>query len=91
MTGGEGPWCAQAAVIKATTPGVLIAGRNAVSTDAVATAVMGYDPRAPRGTRPMEYCDNHLLLAEQAGLGSADLAQIDVRGMTIQSARYPYD
>jgi uncharacterized protein (DUF362 family) len=91
MTGGEGPWCSQAAVIKATTPGVLIVGRNPVSTDAVATAVMGYDPRAPRGTKPMEYCDNHLLLAEQAGLGSADLAQIDVRGMTVQAARYPYD
>jgi uncharacterized protein (DUF362 family) len=91
MTGGEGPWCSQAAVIKATTPGVLIAGLNPVSTDAVASAVMGYDPRAAKGTRPFEYCDNHLLLAEQAGLGSADLDRIDVRGMTIQSARYPYD
>jgi uncharacterized protein (DUF362 family) len=91
MTGGEGPWCSQAAVIKATTPGVLIAGLNPVSTDAVATAVMGYDPRSPRGTKPFEYCDNHLLLAEQVGLGSADLARIDVRGMTIESARYPYD
>jgi uncharacterized protein (DUF362 family) len=91
MTGGEGPWCSQAAVIKPTTPGVLIAGLNPVSTDAVATAVMGYDPRAARGTRPFEYCDNHLLLAEQAGLGSAELARIDVRGMTIQSAMYPYD
>jgi uncharacterized protein (DUF362 family) len=91
MTGGEGPWCAQAAVIKPTTPGVLIVGFNPVSTDTVASAVMGYDPRAPRGTRPFEYCDNHLLLAEQAGLGSADLARIDVRGMTIEGARYPYD
>jgi uncharacterized protein (DUF362 family) len=91
MTGGEGPWCSQAADIKATTPGVLIAGLNPVSTDTVAAAVMGYDARSPRGTKPFEYCDNHLLLAEQAGLGSADLAQIDVRGMTIQSARYPYD
>ncbi len=91
MTGGEGPWCSQAAVIKATTPGVLIAGLNPVSTDAVATAVMGYEPRSSRGTRPFEYCDNHLLLAEQAGLGSADLGRIDVRGMTIQSAHYPYD
>ncbi len=91
MTGGEGPWCAQAATIKLTTPGVLIAGLNPVSTDAVATAVMGYDPRAPRKTRPFEYCDNGLLLAEQAGLGSADLARIDVRGRTIEQVRYPYD
>ena len=73
-----------------TAPGLIIAGFNPVSTDAVGTAVMGYaDPRA-RGVRPFESCDNHLLLAEQAGLGAADLAQIDVRGMAIEKARYPY-
>ena len=72
-------------------PGVLIAGLNPVCTDAVGTAVMGYaDPRALRGTKPFNLCDNHLLLAEQSGVGCADLAQIDVRGMTIEKARYPY-
>jgi uncharacterized protein (DUF362 family) len=91
MTGGEGPWCSQAAEIKLTTPGLLIAGRNAVSTDAVATAIMGYDPRAPRMTHPFDHGDNFLLLAEQAGLGSADLSQIEVRGLSIEKARYPYD
>jgi uncharacterized protein (DUF362 family) len=91
MNGGEGPWCSQAAEIKFTTPGLLIAGRNAVSTDAVATAIMGYDPRAPRKTHPFDHGDNFLLLAEKAGLGSADLAQIDVRGLSIEKARYPYD
>jgi uncharacterized protein (DUF362 family) len=91
MTVGEGPWCAQAGTIKVTTPGVLIVGLNPVSTDAVATAVMGYDPRAPRKTRPFEYCENHLVLAEQAGLGSADLGQIEVLGRTIGQSRYPYD
>ena len=90
MTVGEGPWCGQAGTIKLTTPGVLIAGLNPVSTDAVATAVMGYDPRAAKGTKPFENCENHLLLAEQAGLGTADLARIDVRGMTVEKARYPY-
>jgi uncharacterized protein (DUF362 family) len=30
-------------------PGVLVAGLNPVSTDAVAAAVMGYSPRAVRG------------------------------------------
>jgi uncharacterized protein (DUF362 family) len=90
MSGGEGPWCGDDH-LKFTTPGVLIAGLNMVSTDAVATAVMGYpNPRAPRGVRPFEKCDNHLLLAEQAGLGIADLAQIDVRGLSIKKARYPY-
>lgn len=91
MSGGEGPWCSYAAPLKFTTPGVLIAGLNPVSTDAVGTAVMGYDnPRATRGTKPFGFCDNHLLLAEQAGIGIADLAQIDVRGLAIEKARYPY-
>jgi uncharacterized protein (DUF362 family) len=90
MSGGEGPWCGEEN-LKVTTPGVVIAGLNPVSTDAVATAVMGYpNPRAARGIKPFQDCDNHLLLAEQAGLGIADLAQIDVRGMPIEKARYPY-
>jgi len=91
MSGGEGRWCKDAAEIKFTQPGVLIAGLNPVSTDAVGTAVMGYDnPRAVRGTKPFGFCDNHLLLAEQAGLGVADLNQIDVRGSTIAKAKCPY-
>jgi hypothetical protein len=90
MSGGEGPWSGEER-LKITTPGVLIAGLNPVSTDAVATAVMGYaNPRAARGVKPFQDCDNHLLLAEQAGLGTADLAQIDLRGMPIEKARYPY-
>ena len=41
MSGGEGPWCGENN-LKVTTPGVVLAGLNPVSTDAVATAVMGY-------------------------------------------------
>ena len=88
MSGGEGPWLPNPQL---TTPGILIAGLNPVSTDAVGVAVMGYaDPRATRGTPPFQNCDNHLLLAEEVGLGLADLSRIDVRGMTIAQARYPY-
>jgi uncharacterized protein (DUF362 family) len=91
MSGGEGPWCSEAGPLKFTSPGILIVGLNPVSTDAVGTAVMGYDnPRAVRGVKPFHFCDNHLLLAEQAGIGIADLAQIDVRGLPIDKARYPY-
>jgi uncharacterized protein (DUF362 family) len=91
MSGGEGPWCRDAAELKFTSPGVLIVGLNPVSTDAVGTAVMGYDnPRAARGTKPFHFCDNHLVLAEEAGLGTADLAQIDVRGMPVAKAKYSY-
>ena len=41
MAGGEGPWIRGVRAVK---PGVMIAGLNPVCTDAVATAVMGYDP-----------------------------------------------
>lgn len=88
MNGGEGPWCREATTIKFMSPGVLIAGLNPVSTDAVATAVMGYDdPRAPKGTKPFLYGDSHVLLAEQAGLGVAELAKIDVRGEAIERVK----
>ena len=90
MNGAEGPWCA-AKQIRFMTPGVLIAGLNPVSTDAVGTLVMGYpDPRAVRGTKPFDICDNHLLLAEQNGLGTADPAKIDLRGLSLEDARYSY-
>ncbi len=88
MSGAEGPWSTE---IKFTKPGVLIAGLDPVATDAVGTAVMGFaNPRAPLGVEPFGNCENHLLLAEQAGLGTADLARIDVRGLTLAKARYPY-
>jgi uncharacterized protein (DUF362 family) len=88
ISGGEGPWVGP---LQLTSPGLLITGLNMVSTDAVATAVMGYsDPRAARGAPPFTRGDNHLLLAEQAGLGTADLGRIDVRGLSIERARYPY-
>ena len=91
MKGGEGPWCGGEEKLSFTSPGVLIAGLNPVSTDAVGTAVMGYEnPRVAKGVKPFDFCDNHLLLAEQAGLGTADLSRIDVRGMPIEKARYPY-
>ncbi|QXD23907.1 DUF362 domain-containing protein [Opitutia bacterium ISCC 51] len=74
-----------------TAPAVMIAGFNPVSVDAVGMAVMGYDdPHAKRGEWPFKKCDNHIHLAEQAGLGIADLNQIDVRGMTIDEAFFPY-
>lgn len=87
VTGGEGPWIKGISLAK---PGVLLAGLNPVSTDAAGAAVMGYDPRAPRGIAPFEKCDNTLLLAESLGLGSADLNQIEVLGTPIAEARYSF-
>jgi uncharacterized protein (DUF362 family) len=88
MAGGEGPWVG--GELKFVTPGVLILGTNAVTTDTVATAVMGYDPRAPRGVAPFQKCDNSLLLAEALGVGTTDLRRIEVRGATIAGARFPF-
>jgi uncharacterized protein (DUF362 family) len=87
VAGGEGPWVEN---LRPVAPGLLILGTNAVSTDAVATAAMGYDPRAQRGTAPFRACDNTLLLAESLGLGSADLRQIEVRGLKLADAVYRF-
>ncbi len=88
IAGGEGPWIRNLRLVQ---PGVLIAGTNPVSTDAVATAVMGYDPRAARGVAPFRRCDNTMLLAEQRGAGTADLRRIEVRGEPISKTIYKYE
>jgi len=88
MTGGEGPWVVEDH--KLVEPGVMVAGFNPVSTDAVAMAVMGFDPSADRGTPPFESCDSILGLAERVGLGSRDLRRIDVRGATIAEAKFDF-
>ena len=93
IRGGEGPWNPGIQTVR---PGVVIAGRNPVCADAVATAVMGYDPRAGRGISPFvarpDYggADNMLLLAEAAGYGSADLSRIEVAGLSIEQARFGF-
>jgi hypothetical protein len=88
VAGGEGPWIRGLRIVK---PGVLIAGLNPVCTDAAATAVMGYNPRATRGTKPFPNCDNTLLLAEAHGVGTTDLKRIEVRGVSIEQAMYRYE
>lgn len=85
MAGGEGPWIPGG---RAITPGLILAGANPVSTDAVATAVMGFDPMAGRGTPPFETCDSHLELAEANGAGTRDLKRIEVLGVPLAEARF---
>jgi uncharacterized protein (DUF362 family) len=85
MAGGEGPWVKG---VRAIRPGLLVAGTNCVTTDAVATALMGFDPMADRGTPPFENCDSTLRLAEELGLGTRDLRRIEVRGLAIREARF---
>ncbi|HVN20567.1 MAG TPA: DUF362 domain-containing protein [Dongiaceae bacterium] len=43
------------------------------------------------GDEPFQYADNMMLLAEAAGIGSADLNKIDVRGVPIKEAMFEYE
>jgi uncharacterized protein (DUF362 family) len=87
MNRGEGPWIRGSQLIR---PGVIVAGTNCVSTDAVSMAVMGFDPAADRGTAPFETSDSHLRLAAKYGVGTYDLRRIEVTGTPIREARFPF-
>ena len=92
MTAGELPYQAKDKqwINQTIHPGLLIAGMNCVCTDAVATAVMGFDPMVDRGTPPFETCDSTLKLAESLGVGTRDLKRIEVVGMPIAKAQFKF-
>jgi uncharacterized protein (DUF362 family) len=87
VAGGEGPWVRRLRPVHA---GLLVAGTNPVTTDAVATALMGFDPMAGKGTAPFEGCDSTLKLAEEAGIGTRDLGKIEVIGLPVAKARVDF-
>jgi len=86
MSGGEGFWNQGVAMQE---PKLLLVGTNGVCADAVGTAVMGFDPRAVSGKAPFRG-DNHLELLAKGGIGTNDLKRIEVRGLSIQEALFPY-
>jgi len=53
---------------------LLIVGNDCVAVDALCTRIMGFDP----------YEVEHLALAEEAGLGTADLERIEVLGVPLE-------
>jgi len=71
-------------------PGFVVAGRNCVNTDAVGMALMGFDPKADRGTAPFERADSTLRLAEEHGVGTRDLSRIEVIGASIEETRFRF-
>jgi uncharacterized protein (DUF362 family) len=87
VRGGEGPWLEG---LERMTPGVIIVGRNPVSTDAVGMAVMSYDVNADRGQSCFIRGDNSLKLAEAVGLGTRDFNRIDLAGLSIKDARIDF-
>jgi uncharacterized protein (DUF362 family) len=71
-------------------PGVLIAGKNPVATDAVATAVMGFDPTTEYPSAPFLHGENYLNMAREIGLGSNDLEKIEILGSAIEDVRFEF-
>ena len=59
------------------TMNLVIAGKDLVAVDAVATAVMGHDPATV----------SHIQLAHARGLGECDLSKIEIRGEPIEKVR----
>ncbi len=78
---GEGPWIEG---VKPLEPGVLIAGKDVVATDAAATAAMGFDPTAAAGSTPFIRGLNHIQLAHDLGLGTNRLEDIEVLGPALK-------
>ena len=69
-------------------------GANVAPEKAPAKKGASSKKAAPKGQPPGEmhqYADNTLLMGEAAGLGSADLSKIDVRGVPIKDAVYDYE
>jgi hypothetical protein len=60
--------------------GCVLAGADVVAVDVVCAAIMGFD---------IEQI-HHVQLAAEAGLGVADLAQIEVRGESMTAVRRPF-
>jgi uncharacterized protein (DUF362 family) len=85
---GEGPWIDTMAAVE---PGVLIAGKNPVATDAVSAAVMGFDPTTDYPASPFTNNSNHLSLANGASLGPHRLEEIEVVGESIEDVCYEFE
>jgi uncharacterized protein (DUF362 family) len=85
--GGEAPRGSFAPV----QPGLLVAGKNALATDAVATAAMGFDPTIQPPAPPFIRSDNYLEMGRELGLGTNRLKEIEVIGAQIDEVQYPFE
>ena len=85
--GGEVP----RGTFKPVQPGVLVAGKNPVATDAVATVVMSFDPTVSPPTPPFLRDANYLNMATELGMGTNRLEQIKVIGARVDEVRYKFN
>jgi hypothetical protein len=84
----EGWW--NGSMVSVTRPGLLLAGRNPVCTDAVAAAVMGFNPDAPDRSWPFVNGTNYLALARRRGLGENRLNELEIAGVPLATARFEF-
>lgn len=76
--GGEGPWNP---TFSPAQYNFLLAGKDPVATDSIATFIMGNNPESEQIELPAGLlCDNHLWLANQKGMGTNILEEIEVVG-----------
>jgi hypothetical protein len=76
--GGEGPWNL---TFSPAQYDYLLAGKDPVATDSIATLIMGLDPEAEQLIKPDgQLCDNHLFLANQKNMGTNILEEIELVG-----------
>jgi hypothetical protein len=76
--GGEGPWNF---TFTPAAYNFLLAGKDPVATDSIATLIMGLNPETEQLELPVGMqCDNHLYLARQKGLGTNILQEIELVG-----------
>lgn len=85
--GGAGPWDKSLAQVK---PGIFAAGLDPVATDAVGTALMGFDPEAASQSLPFTRTNNYLTMAQKLGLGTNRLDEIPVMGESLEAMRFPF-
>jgi uncharacterized protein (DUF362 family) len=80
VTGGEGPWHDALAPVRYNK---IVAGKDVVAADAIATQAIKFDPTAADMTEPFSRGLNHLRVAEELGIGIHDPARITVRDATV--------
>lgn len=77
--GGEGAWNP---TFETAEYHVLMAGKDPVATDSIASYLMGNDPEAEKLQLPdgVRQCDNYLELLHQKGMGTNQMREIEVIG-----------
>ncbi len=76
--GGEGPWNP---TFSTSEYNLLMAGKDPVALDSIASFLMGNDPEAEKFQLPGGgECDNYLRLAQQVGMGTNVMNEIEIVG-----------